>query len=124
MSRGICSYGRSCSACQASSPSSHTGSSAHAWPRSTRSRLRGSRATRRGALGANLVLAARTKSRLDDAAKELREKTRAETRTTETNVKDYGSCEAMAEAAVARFGSIDGLINNATGNFLCASEDL
>src|SRR5262249_37038312 len=75
-------------------------------------------------LGANVVIAARNKVRLDEAAKEIAAKTRAEVFAVETNVKDYASCEAMVAAAVARFGAIDGLVNNAAGNFLCAAEDL
>lgn len=76
------------------------------------------------ASGANLVLAARNKERLEAAAKEMSASTGAEILCVETNVKEMASCEALADAAVARFGAIDGLINNAAGNFLCAAEDL
>lgn len=77
-----------------------------------------------GELGANLVIAARNKERLDGAALELSKSTGADVLAVETNVKDYASCEAMVAAAVERFGAVDGLINNAAGNFLAASEDL
>lgn len=83
-----------------------------------------SMATRFAELGAGLVLAARNKERLDAAAEEIRGRTQAKVITVETNVKDFASCEAMVKAGVDAFGSIEGLVNNAAGNFLCATEDL
>jgi NAD(P)-dependent dehydrogenase (short-subunit alcohol dehydrogenase family) len=75
-------------------------------------------------LGASLVLAARNKDRLDTAAREITEKTGARVLAIETNVKEYDACAAMVAEAVRELGTIDGLVNNAAGNFLCASEDL
>ena len=39
-------------------------------------------------------------------------------------MREYAHCEAMAAAAVARFGSLDVLVNCAAGNFLAAAEQL
>jgi NAD(P)-dependent dehydrogenase (short-subunit alcohol dehydrogenase family) len=83
-----------------------------------------SMASRFAELGANLLLASRNAERLDEAAKEIAAKTGAKVITTVTNVKDFDSCVAMVDKAVATFGQIYGLVNNAAGNFLCASEDL
>jgi NAD(P)-dependent dehydrogenase (short-subunit alcohol dehydrogenase family) len=75
-------------------------------------------------LGANVTIAARNKPRLDEAAKEIREKTGAKVLTVETNVKDFDACQAMVKKTVETFGAVDGLVNNAAGNFLAPSEDL
>ncbi|MCK6550338.1 SDR family oxidoreductase [Myxococcota bacterium] len=83
-----------------------------------------SMATRFAELGANVVLAARNVERLEAAAVELREKTGAKVIAVETNVKDFESCTALVARAVESFGSLSGLVNNAAGNFLAATEDL
>jgi NAD(P)-dependent dehydrogenase (short-subunit alcohol dehydrogenase family) len=83
-----------------------------------------SMATRFAELGANVALAARSLDRLEAAAEELRQKTGAKVIAVETNVKDYESCAAMVERTVDAFGALDGLVNNAAGNFLAATEDL
>lgn len=76
-------------------------------------------------LGANLLLAARNKERLDAAAAEIKARCPgAGVVAVETNVKDFAACEAMVRRAVEAFGGVDGLVNNAAGNFLSASEDL
>lgn len=64
------------------------------------------------AVGACLVLAARREDRLHAVADELRQ---AGTRvlTHRTDVADQEDCEGLAAAAVAEFGCIDVLINNA-----------
>jgi NAD(P)-dependent dehydrogenase (short-subunit alcohol dehydrogenase family) len=75
-------------------------------------------------LGAGLVLAARDKTRLEKSAAEIREKTGAKVLSVETNVKSFEDCERMVKATVDAFGAVDGLVNNAAGNFLAPSEDL
>ena len=62
--------------------------------------------------GANLILAARTESRLDDVAKEVTDLGRKAV-TVPTDVTDDASCERLAETALESFGRIDGLVNNA-----------
>ena len=65
-----------------------------------------------GAVGANLVLAARRGSLLEELAADLRE---AGTPVVvhETDVTSQQACEELADAAMERFGSIDVLVNNA-----------
>src|SRR5260370_23353037 len=63
-------------------------------------------------MGANLVLCARKKERCLQAAGEL-EKLGVEVLALGCDVKDPGSIQAVADAAVKQFGRIDILINNA-----------
>lgn len=62
--------------------------------------------------GANLVLAARRRTRLDDLAAKLRADD-AQVSVVEADVSDPEKCTAVAERAIAEFGRIDALINNA-----------
>ncbi|MGR3715011.1 MAG: SDR family oxidoreductase [Shimia sp.] len=59
--------------------------------------------------GANVVLTARSRTAIDAIAAEIGERALAVT----CDVADYAQVEAATEAAVARFGSVDILINNA-----------
>ena len=45
-------------------------------------------------------------------------------RTVQCDVRDYAQVSAMFDALAADFGLPDSLVNNAAGNFLCASEEL
>jgi NAD(P)-dependent dehydrogenase (short-subunit alcohol dehydrogenase family) len=83
-----------------------------------------SMARRFGELGANLVIAARDLGRLEQAAAELETATGAKVLPIEVNVKQLSTLEAMVKKTVETFGQIDGLVNNAAGNFLCTAEDL
>ncbi|MBI4818782.1 MAG: SDR family oxidoreductase [Deltaproteobacteria bacterium] len=80
--------------------------------------------TKLASLGANVVIAARSLDRLEGAAKEIEAATGASVMATRVDVRELASCEAMVAAAVKRYGSIQGLVNNAAGNFLVAAEDL
>src|SRR5215471_5894938 len=62
--------------------------------------------------GADLVLAARTASRLDEVAKEVTALGRRAV-TIPTDITDEGAAAHLAEAALAAFGRIDTLVNNA-----------
>ncbi len=62
--------------------------------------------------GARLVLAARRSDRLADVAADLRT-SGAEVITVRTDVAVLEDCEAAAQTAVAEFGRIDVLVNNA-----------
>lgn len=64
------------------------------------------------ARGARLVLAARRTERLQALAQEL-EATGAETLVQATDVTQFDQVQALAQAALARFGRIDVLVNNA-----------
>ncbi len=65
--------------------------------------------------GAKVVLAARGKGELERVAKEI---TRAggAARAVPTDVADLAQCQALVEAAVAAFGGLDVLVNNAGAN--------
>ncbi|HZP29924.1 MAG TPA: SDR family oxidoreductase [Acidimicrobiia bacterium] len=62
--------------------------------------------------GADLVLAARTKERLDEVAEEVRALDRR-VLCVPTDITDDAQCTALVEAAVAEYGRLDTLVNNA-----------
>jgi len=62
--------------------------------------------------GADVVLAARTGSRLAGVAKEIAQLDRRAL-PVETDVTDDAACRRLADAALDTFGRVDGLINNA-----------
>lgn len=76
-----------------------------------------------GRAGARLLITARNVDRLGQAADVLR----SQGITVDTlgcDVRDAAQVDAMVRLGIERCGHIDGLINNAAGNFLCPSEDL
>ncbi|MFC9790561.1 SDR family oxidoreductase [Rhodococcus sp. NPDC127528] len=62
--------------------------------------------------GADLVLAARTQSRLDEVAKEVTDLGRRAV-TVSTDITDQASAEHLVAAGVEAFGRVDVLVNNA-----------
>ncbi|WP_027503003.1 SDR family oxidoreductase [Rhodococcus sp. UNC363MFTsu5.1] len=64
------------------------------------------------AAGADLVLAARTQSRLDEVAKEVTDLGRRAV-TVSTDITDQASAENLVAASVEAFGRVDVLVNNA-----------
>lgn len=80
-------------------------------------------AERFAALGARLVLASRKREHLEPAAAAL-SAAGAEVLVVPTDVTRPGSVDALLEQALARFGQVDVLINNAAGNFVCPAEEL
>lgn len=74
-------------------------------------------------LGAKLVLASRSPDHLQPAARELTARG-AQAMTFPMDVRDPNQSEALCRAAVERFGSVDILVNNAAGNFICPAEKL
>ncbi len=81
-------------------------------------------ATRFCALGANVVLAARKMERLEAAAEEMRALDKGDAFAVQVDVRDWSSLDEMVAKSVEKYGKIDGLVNNAAGNFLVAAEDL
>ncbi len=73
-------------------------------------------------LGANVFLVGRSADRLEAAAEQLARE--AQTGFLAADVRDPVAVGAAVEAATARFGEVDILVNNAAGNFLAATEDL
>ena len=64
--------------------------------------------------GADVVLAARTQSRLDAVAKEVADLGRRAL-TVRTDIGDEASAAALVDTALAEFGHVDALVNNAFG---------
>ncbi len=75
-------------------------------------------ATRFGELGANLVLTSRRQEVLDEAAREINNETGSEILTVATDIRHSAQVGDMVQQAVDKFGKIDGLLNNAAGNFI------
>lgn len=74
-------------------------------------------------LGADIAICGRTEDKLKNAAEDLK------THGTDVgyyacDVRDYDAVGEMVDGVVADFGKMTGLVNNAAGNFLSASEDL
>lgn len=78
-------------------------------------------------LGANVVLASRSPEHLEPTAAELRpvaEQHGARVRTVQTDVRDPAQVDRMCDETVRELGSIDIMVNNAAGNFICPAEKL
>ncbi|MFA5669082.1 MAG: SDR family oxidoreductase [Balneolaceae bacterium] len=75
--------------------------------------------------GANVAICGRTEEKLIKAVTEIKSvREAAEVRHYVCDVRDHAAVQGMFDAAVKDFGSLEGLVNNAAGNFLSASEDL
>src|SRR5512144_3221359 len=72
---------------------------------------------------ARLVLAARNEERLLSLARECAS-AGAETLVHRTDVTSSESCRSLIEATIARFGSIDVLVNNAGGTMWTPFEQI
>lgn len=75
-------------------------------------------------LGANLVIVSRKKDVLEQAAAELEKETGGQVLSLACDVRDYHEIEAVITEAKSVFGSINGLVNNAAGNFISPTEKL
>ena len=75
-------------------------------------------------LGANIAICGRTESKLENAANEILEQGDIQVGTYQCDVRDHDRVTEMVAEIVDDFGAMDGLVNNAAGNFLAASEDL
>lgn len=74
-------------------------------------------------LGASVAICGRTEDKLEKAAEELR-KHGTEVRYSVADVRNYEKVGDMFDELTSELGQITGLVNNAAGNFLSASEDL
>lgn len=76
--------------------------------------------------GARVAIAGRSLERLKGAVPEIAAAARegGEVDAFAADVREPDQVEALVAHAVERFGKIDGLVNNAAGNFLALSEDL
>lgn len=75
--------------------------------------------------GANIAICGRTEEKLAKAVGEIKaEREGTVARYYITDVRDHEAVKGMVSQIVSDFGSMEGLVNNAAGNFLSASEDL
>jgi NAD(P)-dependent dehydrogenase (short-subunit alcohol dehydrogenase family) len=76
--------------------------------------------------GARVTIAGRRRERLEAAAPEIAAAARegGAVSTFAADVRDPAQAEALIAHAAARFQGVDGLVNNAAGNFLALSEEL
>lgn len=75
-------------------------------------------------LGANLVISSRRLDVLKDTAKELQEKKGGKVLPLACDVRDTEQVEKMFQLALAEFGAVDAVVNNAAGNFISPTERL
>ena len=74
-------------------------------------------------LGASVTVAGRTAERLQEVA-DRAAALGGVIFPCVTDVRDPDSVARMVSATLDRFGRVDGLVNNAAGNFVCPAEDL
>jgi NAD(P)-dependent dehydrogenase (short-subunit alcohol dehydrogenase family) len=76
--------------------------------------------------GAQVAIAGRKRERLEAAAKEITAAARegGEVAVFPADVRSPDEAAKLVSDAVSRFGKLDGLVNNAAGNFLAFSEEL
>ncbi len=75
-------------------------------------------------LGARVCITSRKLDVLEKTARELEAATGGEVLPVACDVRDYAEVEALRDTAIARFGKVDVLVNNAAGNFISPTERL
>lgn len=75
-------------------------------------------------LGANIAICGRTEATLGDAVQEISGQGEGQVRYYVADVTDYERVGEIIGEIDKDFGNLTGLVNNAAGNFLAASEDL
>ena len=83
-----------------------------------------SMAVRFAELGANLVLTSRRQDVLDETSSEIKQATGAKILTVAADIRSPEQVADMVAQSVSRFKKIDGLLNNAAGNFISPTEKL
>ncbi len=75
-------------------------------------------------LGARVVITSRNLDKLKNTAVELENETGGKVLPVRCDVRNYEEVEAMLAATLETFGKVDGLLNNAAGNFISPTERL
>jgi len=75
-------------------------------------------------LGAKVAITSRNLDKLNNTAEELREKTGGEVLTVACDVRNSNEVDNMLQAVLDKWGRVDGLLNNAAGNFISPTERL
>jgi NAD(P)-dependent dehydrogenase (short-subunit alcohol dehydrogenase family) len=81
-------------------------------------------ASRYAELGAELVLCGRRKPVLDEAAAALHTRHGARVATHALDIRDAAAVDAMVQRIWDEGGPLDGLVNNAAGNFVSRTQDV
>ncbi len=75
-------------------------------------------------LGAHIVITSRNIEKLNNAKIELEEKTGGKVLAVQCDVRNYNEVEVVLAETLKEFGKVDGLLNNAAGNFISPTERL
>ncbi len=75
-------------------------------------------------LGAKVVITSRNLEKLQKVTIELEEKTGGKVLPVQCDVRNYDEVAAMLKATLDEYGKVDGLLNNAAGNFISPTERL
>lgn len=75
-------------------------------------------------LGANIVITSRKQEVIKKTAEEISQKTGNPVLAVQSDVRKPFQNEAVLEKAIEKFGRVDGLLNNAAGNFISPTERL
>ncbi len=75
-------------------------------------------------LGAKVAITSRNIEKLEKVKIELEEKTGGTVLPVQCDVRHYDQVEAMLQTTLDTFGKVDGLLNNAAGNFISPTERL
>jgi NAD(P)-dependent dehydrogenase (short-subunit alcohol dehydrogenase family) len=75
-------------------------------------------------LGANLIICSRKQDVLDQTAEELRKETGGKILAVACDVRKPIEVENVIKEGIQEFGEINGLVNNAAGNFISPTERL
>ena len=75
-------------------------------------------------LGAKVAITSRNIDKLNAVKVELEAKTGGKVLPVQCDVRNYDEVEAMLKATLAEYGKVDGLLNNAAGNFISPTERL
>lgn len=75
-------------------------------------------------LGANLVITSRKKEVIDKTAAELKDLTGGRILSIPCDVRKYEEIEHLLNVSEEEFGQVDGVLNNAAGNFISPTERL
>ena len=75
-------------------------------------------------LGANVVITSRKMKKLEKAAKELEDATGGTVLPIAGDVREHRDVDNTVAKAIEAFGQVDGLVNNAAGNFISPTERL
>ncbi|PKL83249.1 MAG: short-chain dehydrogenase [Ignavibacteriae bacterium HGW-Ignavibacteriae-3] len=75
-------------------------------------------------LGAKVLIASRKSDVLEKTALEISAATKNEVFPVQCDVSDYKQVEELLKKSLDKFGRVDGLVNNAAGNFISPTERL